>query len=206
MKRRSFLKKGLVFTGLIWVPKPNIIAAGFPNPGVLARLKGASGAAACDTLRDNNGSAQDATLDFAFYTWITNSFVAAATTTICRAEADLIQFGTAAAGTLQAKIYTDSAGSPGTLIGSASDTVDRTTIDNMAFEFVSFQNMSASLTASTTYWFILQASSVDTNGSNCILWKIDNTSETATRKGSTNGTAWDGLQVNSTFVFKTYSV
>lgn len=113
------------------------------------------------------------------------------------------KLGTVAAGTLTAKIYTNSGSAPGSLVGSGSSTLDRTTISGTAY--YDFTGMSASLTNSTTYWAILQASSVDTNSSNCVLNIWDLTGESGDGRGSTDGSSWDSVGATRSFGVKFFS-
>lgn len=204
MRRRCFLKSGLVFTGLIWVPK-SLGQLQISNPFYVAAIHRAQAAGGgCTTESFAQGTSFENLNDFAFYTWLAVSFTTGGSGfTVCKMQAELGKNGTVAAGTLTPKIYTNSGGSPGTLVGSAGSAVDRTTITMQAFW--DFGGISASLSSSTTYWAILQASVVDTDASNRVFWVVDTAGESSTNKGSTDGSSWDTIGPTSTFNFKLFS-
>lgn len=139
---------------------------------------------------DRSGSF-DIINDFGYYTWLGNIFTPTPSFTCTSAKVRMSVNGTVAAGTLQAKIYTNNSGNPGTLVGTASATVDRTTIVGGDVE-VDFTGISASLTGSTTYWMIVEASATDGGSSNSVRW-IGTTNGSDGIRGSQAGSSWDNL-------------
>lgn len=146
-----------------------------------------SGGASCNTLRDDlNGSFDDWNV-FSFYTYIATRFTAGATYTACKGIARFDVASTPPSGTVRCQIRTVNAGPPsGSILGTASDTLDRTTIPT-GDQQVSLANLSASLTSSTQYFFVIQMSATD--GGETIRWVRTNGSDPL--YGSTDGTSWD---------------
>lgn len=206
MNRRNFIKKGLLYVPTVGIFVPSLAQAASRRAMLEAkRLSGGGGGGGCTTEAFAGGTSFDDAYDWAFYTWQAQSFTTVGSFTVCKAQAYLAQQGTTAAGTLEALIYTESgSNTPGTLVGTGSGTVDRTTIPGSQ-SFIEFTGMSASLSAATTYWLILKASAIDANGSNRIFWQVDTTGETGLIKSSVNGTVWDATGTNRTFTFKLFS-
>lgn len=124
--------------------------------------------------------------EFSFYVYYGTKFTAPGSVTIHTAELRMDRFGTVPAGTMTAAIYTNSSGHPGTLIGSASTSIDRTTIPTSE-TWLAFEDISASISNGVDYWVVLYASSAETGGS--IRWYWENGS--AAKNGSTDGSSWD---------------
>jgi len=172
-----------------------------------ATTTAAAGGSPCATEQQAEGDTGnfDGAQDWTGFRWKANSFTTGGSGfTVCKAQAYLAKQGTPAAGTLEALIYTDSSGTPGTLVGTGSATLDRTTISGTQ-AFVEFTGMSAVLSASTTYWFILKASALDTDSGNRIYWQEDVTGETNTGKDSADGSAWESPQTTRAWLFKLFS-
>lgn len=149
----------------------------------------------CSTLSIDRSGAFDDFLNFTTETWIASKFTTGSGVTICRADVDMVRVGTAASGTLQVAFYTDNGGSPSqpsTLVGTASGTIDRTTL-SASETYVSFTGISAVLSASTVYWIVVKASAVGTNGSNDD-YVIIHTQSGANCRGSANsGSVWTDM-------------
>jgi hypothetical protein len=160
------------------------------HAGVLARKNAGGPPAGCNTERFNNNAGFDDISDFGFYTWLANRFTAPATFTNCKSILRLSQNGTVPAGTLEAMIYTVSGGNPGTLVGTGSATVDRTTISGGDVQ-VDFTGISAVENNATDYFMVLHASATDGGSSNCVRW-IRSAGANAMR-GSTDGISWDDI-------------
>lgn len=160
------------------------------HQAVVARKNAGGPPAGCNTEQFNNNAGFDDTNDFGFYTWLANRFTAGATFTNCKAIMRLDQNGTVPAGTLQAMVYTVSGGNPGVIVGTASATIDRTTISGGDIQ-VEFSSISASLVNATDYFMILKASATDGGSSNCVRWIRSAGANTI--RGSTDGTSWDAI-------------
>jgi hypothetical protein len=97
-------------------------------------------------------------------------FVASGSHTICTAELRLFSYygvhTTNYAYSIRAAVYSDSGGTPGSLVGTASDSVAATNVATLPLNATAaqwettgvtlFTNMSASLTSGTTYWLMLE--------------------------------------------------
>ncbi len=149
------------------------------------------------------GTVDDNISDFNTATYLAVSFVATNTGQVCKISDELWRDADISGqpGTLQAAIYTDSAGSPGTLVGSASATVDRTAVVHLAYN--DFVSVAASITSSTTYWVVLITDSA--LGTSHLAWVRDDTAETSTLKSSTDGSSWTLITANATFRYKLYT-
>src|SRR5688500_14473426 len=105
------------------------VANSFSDVAFISSLTRATAApSGCTTEAQAEGDTAhfDDAVDWTAFTWQAVSFVAGSSFTVCKAQAYLYQQGTDAPGTLQVLIYDDNAGVPGSILGSASATVDRT--------------------------------------------------------------------------------
>lgn len=199
MKRRRFIKKGALWlTGAagFGIFMPN--ASGSRRHSLIARGAPTGGAGGgCSTLSfDRSGAPYDGDTGYsAFYTYVASKFTSGATFTACKGELRLLKQNTPT-GTLQLKIYTDNSGNPGTLVGSGSSTINMADVSSDAY--YTFASLSASLTSSTVYWAVMQASAAP----NDIKWIGQTGSDNL--RGSTDGSSWDNIG-NLTTNFKLYS-
>lgn len=131
------------------------------------------------TLGSYTGNAE-----FSYYRLYATQFTIGSGFTVSAIEVRVDRFGTVPAGTLTAEIRTNSGGSPGTLVGSASSTIDRTTVSTSE-HWLSF-DATATLAAGT-YWVAFGANATESGGS--IRWYWEDGS--AGKKGSTDGSTWD---------------
>lgn len=146
-----------------------------------------SGGGACNTERMNTDGSFDGWTNMDFYTWVANRFTAPASFTNCKVFLRLYGAGTIGAGTLEAMIYTESGGNPGTLVGTGSATVSRLSVSGDAY--VEFSSISAALTSATDYFLVFKSSVTDGGVGNGIIWVF--TTGANTIRASTNGTSWD---------------
>jgi hypothetical protein len=141
------------------------------------------------SLQFDQMGAFDDTLNFSFYTYLANQYVAASSYTLDKVVARLIAIGTPSAGTITAKIYTSSGGNPVTLVGTGSGTVDRTTVSGTVD--IDFTGMNVTISNGTTYFVLLQASATDSEA-NGVRW-IKTNNGTITTRASADGSSWDNV-------------
>lgn len=137
------------------------------NPAfVAAILKPAAGGVSCTTARDTWADTTSGTFPFgassARQLAATGPFTAAASATICRIDIPLYKVGSPTF-TMTAVIYTDSGGTqPGTQVGTASGTVDASTLGTSEpGTWVSFTGASCAITSGTAYWVVVTTSAQD---------------------------------------------
>lgn len=140
------------------------------------------GGGSCATLYKDQYGARDSGNNFGYYFYLGSTFTTVGGGTVCRT---LVQLEGSATGTLQASIYTKSGSSPGTLIGTASALVNASTIPAIV-DFVEFTGMSATLSATTEYFFILHAS-------DNILTDFTKHNSSEIIRGSPDGSSWDSI-------------
>lgn len=151
----------------------------------------------CSTLQQDNSGSYDADYNTTFYTYLSGQFTTGSSDfSACRATLKLNRSGSLS-GTLQVKIYTNNGGNPGILIGAGSATIDPNTVPAVE-DYVEFTGLLATLSSSTSYFVVLQASSAFIT----IKW-IGHTGSFNVR-GSTDGTSWDALG-STAMDFKLYS-
>lgn len=156
----------------------------------------------CDTMQINPFDTVDNAPSFQSVDYIACSFVTGGSGfTGCKMNVQFyIPAGPPPAGTVKVSIYTDNAGSPGTLVGTASATQDRTVLVDAAK--TTFTGISATLSASTTYWAVVNTPAT---GNGTLSVYEDGGSETSTIKESTDGTTWSTVRANSTLGFEVLS-
>lgn len=161
-------------------------------PGILlgssVRIE-ASGGGACDTLRDALTGSDDAFTDFTGYSKLAVQFTAGASYTNCKIEADLFKIGTPNAGNISFSIFSDNGSdAPNAQIGTPSSTIAKSAITASFGDPTTFNGISASITNGTKYFAVAEASTLDTDGSNCIVWINNGGSAPAY---GWNGSSWE---------------
>lgn len=136
------------------------------------------------------------------YNWRAIKFTADATYTACKVVARLAKVGSYSVN-LTARIYDDSSGSPGSVVGTASSTLATSGIGSSEQD-VTFTDLSASLTSGTTYWLSINASAAG-DASNYIQWFYVFDADNGVEKYSSNGTAWNADSSNARLKFILYS-
>ena len=87
--------------------------------------------------------------------YLGDSFVAGSSYTVCAVEIQAYKVNSPTF-LIKAAIFTDSSGSPGSLIGTASGTLDTSTITaTTTGEKYTLTGLSADVTSGTTYWVVL---------------------------------------------------
>lgn len=157
----------------------------------------------CNTLRDfqdglidNNVFAEPPVVGYG------SSFVAGATTTICRGTLSLWKATGTPDGNLVFSIFTNNAGVPGTLVGSAATPVAASTVTatSQGTQTVDFPGISASITNGTTYWITLIRTGATTGE-----LAIDRSTE-AGQNIAINDGSWTGnYQTDAQFIFELFS-
>lgn len=176
-----------------------------PRIAATNSLAGGSGGGACATEQLAQGTTFSDNVRFSYFTNLSASFTTGGSGyTVCKIQCELGASGTVPSGTLYAAIFTDSAGSPGTQVGTASGTIDRTSIA-AGPTFVEFTGVSATLSSATTYWVVLVASARDTDGVNGIYWILDSDGESGNAKGKWTSDGWESLGGSRTTNFKLFS-
>lgn len=94
------------------------------------------------------------------YKYIASVFTASNSHTICSIVFSNANYRAIPQGyTVNAAIYTDSSGVPGSLVGTRSSEVANSTLtEATTYGYATYPNMSASLTAGTRYWVVLTIS------------------------------------------------
>jgi len=124
--------------------------------------------------------------------WAGNAWCASPFTTGSAYQATQIQLflaGTSSPqGNVKAAIFTDNSGSPGTQLGTASNSIPASTLPSTPGP-VQFQGLNATLSAGTTYWIVVQrdnsAGSVTAYGD-----QLSKPVPKALAASSANGTTW----------------
>jgi hypothetical protein len=163
---------------------------------------------ACTTARDAQTSASQGSDPLGNDTsnqYCAQKIVPVATYTACAVDLYLEAIGSPT-GTITVAIFSHDSGNdqPSSQIGTASDTVDASTIGG-AEEVVSFSNLSADVTASSTYWIVAWRSTTDV--SNYIAWHRRNggaSGESMMDDDNGAGT-WAAISSNRRFKHQVYS-
>lgn len=128
MKRRAFLKSGLVFTGLIWVPKLAAQDIGDPNGLAILKAAAAGGGGGCSTSQINFAGAATTALALddgsASDYYLATQFVAGSAFEPCEVVAQ-ISNAISGAGTAVAEIWSSSGSgtAPSAKLGNSSSSV-----------------------------------------------------------------------------------
>ena len=188
-------------------PYPHPLRSGLAAPTGVTGSEGV----ACNNSRDAYGKGTYLSFLDATHKWVAGAFVAGGygstwtgTKTFCKIVVYLEKTGTPT-GTLTAGIYTDNAGVPGTLVGTASTNVVNYS-DVGTDTQVTFTGLSASLTAGTTYHVVVWGSA---NGSvgNTIAVNASGFNEGSphTSDYGNTGVGWSTFTGSRTLAFTLYS-
>ncbi len=153
--------KRLLIASLVLLGVSVALADRFPPGALVSSKRAAAGGGSCSTTRDTlSGTIGDARVVGQYFDKRAVQFTAGGTYTICKAVLKLAKVGSPTGYNLSVQIYTDSAGSPGTQVGTGSGNLDAGTLTTSpTFSDAEFTGMSASLTSGTTYWLVV---SIDT--------------------------------------------
>lgn len=146
-----------------------------------------AGGGACDTVVQGNLTAASSIGWFGENgprIYLALPFYATNSATVCKIDI-VIRYGVDAGGTLTAAIYSNSANSPGSIIGSASGAVDITAFTS-SFTTNTI-TLSSSITAGSTNWLVL-ATSFTTDY--CYFGAVAATGGLLLPKISSNGSSW----------------
>lgn len=156
-----------------------------------AYLSDAAGEAEDQTLTSVAGASDQGVTDT---TWAGDKFTAGSTGRLTKVEVN-VNFGTATQH-LIVKIYSDSGGSPGTLLATSSVLLTDSSA-SYAYETARFLE-APSVTSGTDYWIVLHRQTGGTGS-----WNWSSTTNTTTGKTSTNsGGTWSAASVS--FNYKTH--
>ena len=156
----------------------------------------------CTTSKDSYASGTE-TYHNQAYNWLSGSFTPATSYTLCSVSVSMAKAGTPS-GTIQAAIYTSSAGKPGTLVGTESTAVNATTLNASQADFT-FNDLSASLTGSTEYYIVVKCSTTG-DASNHVKIFFGYTGEADSIQVSSDGGAnWDVLESSMQLRFNSYA-
>lgn len=171
---------------------------------VVKRAFPPAGGGACTVQKDQVSGAEsdiNALAADSGTTYVGGQFTAGSSYTLCAVTLRLRKVGTPTF-TLNAKIYTNNAGSPGTLVGTGSNNFSissLTTSDGDA----SFTGLSASLTSGTVYWIVIQSTGSPNDFSNYGI--VSGAFGATTFRQSANGTTWSNGAGSIAIRFTSYS-
>lgn len=120
--------------------------------------------------------------------WVASKHTAAASYTLTILKVNMLRAGAGDAAVLTGRIWSDSGGSPGTLLASSTNTQQLPAGATEAF--VDFNFAGLSITTSTDYWFGLSAAT--TSGVNYYRIRAGAAS-TGTTQQSADGSTWSAL-------------
>jgi len=166
----------------------------------------ASAGGGCSTAQDseeNTGTSQGNVGSHSFYQYRAGNIDTTSAYTVCKVELSLKSVGSPTQD-LTVSIYDDSSGEPGSLVGTASDAVDASTIGS-TFEWVEFTGISAVLSDATTYWVVIHADAADSG--NYVHWEYTNGGDASDRLAyDANGVGpWSSDGSNLPFRLRLYS-
>lgn len=177
------------------------------DPSFIGRTRSVA-SAGCDTLKDSQtATAEEAASvgNIAGNTYVATKFTAGSSYSACKVDLLLAKAGATGTptGNVFAYLYSDSSGSPGTLL-AASDLVDSTTLPTAGTSnWVSFTFSSpASLTSGSVYW--VATSHTNTAALSFVYWWRNSGFVASGVYSSTNGTIWNSLSSRRNN-FKTFS-
>jgi hypothetical protein len=205
-RRESIIKSVKIITGLIFVPKliraqVQLSNAQLSNTQVLPV---SSGGSPCTTLRDTFGTSSGNLWDNTTYLYFASSFDASASYPNCTQIWSFKRTGNPP-GTVKGAIYDNATDRPGSIVGTAGDTVNVSTIGTSQGD-ITLPNIAASLTNGTHYWAMAIFSVAGMDASNKIegYYGFDGI---ATHEDwvSTNGSTWAKLEGSSGFKGAAYS-
>ena len=165
-------------------------------------------AATCNTLKDSETGGEDGMQSFAEWSddkWIATRFTSGSEYTVCKIVLYLMRTGNPT-GTLKAYIYTHDAGEndPNVVVGTGSDTVAKSSIQTGSTEAVTFPNVNATLSDSTTYWVVIEASASE-GESDFMSWGYDYDVSSYMKKDDDGSGTWGALYTDRTGRFALYS-
>ncbi len=150
------------------------------------------------TATDATGGVLNSGISTQYDDGLTSNFVAGSSYTLTKAQLKLKKSGTGGGGTIVVKIYTDSSGAPGTLLGT-SDSVAVSTLTGTP-TFTDFTGLNVSITSGTTYWVaFLQSTTGGGTGSSTNTVSVDyndNTGRTL-RASSNAGSTWTDVNLSN---------
>lgn len=168
------------------------------------RVGKAAGGGACTVQKDSVTAAES---DIAYIgadtaeTYTAGQFTAGSTYTICAVTLRIRKVGTPTF-TLNAYIYTNNAGNPGTLVGTGSDNFSISSLSTSDGP-AAFTGLSASLTSGTVYWIVVKATSAPNDFTN--YGYVSGANGSNTFKHSSNGTSWTNGAASIAIRFISYS-
>jgi hypothetical protein len=157
------------------------------------------------TARDSVTGTAAVTNYFAFNSnlAIACQFTAGGTYTITKADISAHKVASPVYNVICA-IYTNSAGAPGSLVGTASGTVNAATFSTSEAT-VTFTGMSASLTSGTVYWVVLYAPSGGNDFTNYTVWDSTAGGANGSFIAASPGSSWSAFQSSSAGKMTLYS-
>lgn len=193
MDRRKFIKRGALLVPAAFSRMGLGQAFTFSDQAFNLNAVASGGAAPCTTAREDFSTGgttnSQSVMNSSSTRYTAQAFTASATYTACAAD---IYCSKTASPTfnLTLAIFTDSAGSPGTLVGSRSNAVAASALSTTDGTLQSFTGLSASLVSGTAYWLILECSA-NPDVTNFIEWERRNVSTTI--KQSADESSWATL-------------
>lgn len=175
----------------------------YPDVIVVKRAK-AAGGAACSTQKDTVGGTTNdfdvvgADTDYTYVGW---QFTAGSNYTLCMTRLRLKKTGSPTF-TVKAYIYTNSAGAPGTQVGTESAAFSVSTLTTTEAD-ADFTGMSAALTSGTVYWIVLVATGAPNDFTNFL--SVAQISGSHNTKMSATGSGWTDQNTFVDLKFTTFS-
>lgn len=203
MKRRAFIKTGLIFVPTAFAQaQMNITRPGFVA-GVLKPASGGGGG--CTTARDTINGTTTGSGNTEGYRFAAQRFTAGASTTICRAVLRLAK-SAGKTGTLTVAIYSHNSAGSGTPNASLSNGTLSIAALGTSEGDGEITSLSASLTSGTVYWVVIDD---PTNGGGFdggTIWYYEASGAVANNMVySSDGSTWSELNNNTRFKFILYS-
>lgn len=162
------------------------------------------GGGSCDTLAESctSGSGSGYSLgNISTRKYLSTRFTTSASRSICKIACSLQSVGSPTF-SVNAYIYTDNNGEPGSVVGTGSSAVSASSIPT-SFSDVEFSNVSATLSSGTVYWVVLVCSSVgDTE--NKLRWQYGDCFDAEEINSSSDGSTWDTTSTSVSLLFKLY--
>lgn len=171
------------------------------GPSGIVVLANGTAAAACTTVSDQTaGTTVSVTTDSAIYN--ASRFTASASYTSCKVDLYCFRTGTLTGNTtVELWSHNGGANTPASLI--ASSTANPTENTTPA-AYVSFVNLSASLTSGTIYWIVVHATTGGTFGGTQFTQLHEGTLASGRLMNSPDGTTWSEVNTGVGLVAKVY--
>lgn len=146
------------------------------------------------TQRDTVTGTSSGTNNFCFDSnvYLAGNFTAGGTYTITKAVLPMKKIASPTFN-IQAAIFTNNSGQPGTLVGTASGIVLANTLST-SFADVTFTGMSASLTSGTVYWIVIFSNNAPGDFTNYAIWDSISGGGSDFSYKSPDGSAWAQYQ------------